>query len=193
MKEGYRMKGMRCFLIHRGTREQYYRHDIRRPRQAIISSSGCTDWRERQIAQGLPDNEHVVWRAGLHHSLRLSARARQLQGSSAVPRLFWEGKAGDGSRVMVTELLGPSLEDLFSHCKHKFSLKTALLLADQMLTCLEVVHCAGTRVCGVSALCPRDGAPQTPRGVDAKWGMASGHCYSRRMALSVGASTREDM
>lgn len=68
---------------------------------------------------------------------------RQLQGSSAVPRLFWEGKAGDGSRVMVTELLGPSLEDLFSHCKHKFSLKTALLLADQMLTCLEVVHCAG--------------------------------------------------
>jgi hypothetical protein len=45
---------------------------------------------------------------------------------------LYYGTEGDYT-VMAMELLGPSLEDLFNFCHRKFSLKTVLLLADQMV------------------------------------------------------------
>ncbi|XP_051131168.1 casein kinase 1-like protein 3 [Andrographis paniculata] len=65
-----------------------------------------------------------------------------LQGGSGIPNIKWSGVNGDDN-VLVLDLLGPSLEDLFVYCGRKFSLKTVLMLADQMITRIEFVHSKG--------------------------------------------------
>lgn len=64
---------------------------------------------------------------------------RVLQGGYGIPGVKWFGSEGDYN-VLVIDLLGPSLEDLFNYCGKHFSLKTVLLLADQMLSRLEFMH-----------------------------------------------------
>ncbi|KAF7361248.1 Casein kinase I isoform delta [Mycena sanguinolenta] len=64
---------------------------------------------------------------------------KSLMGGTGVPWVMWSGRQGDYN-VMVIDLLGPSLEDLFKMCNRHFSLKTVLLLADQLISRIEFIH-----------------------------------------------------
>ncbi|ESQ50504.1 hypothetical protein EUTSA_v10022691mg [Eutrema salsugineum] len=75
-----------------------------------------------------------------HPQLSYESRIyRVLQGGTGIPNMKWYGVEGDYN-VLVMDLLGPSLEDLFSYCNRKFTLKTVLMLADQMINRLEFIH-----------------------------------------------------
>ena len=62
-----------------------------------------------------------------------------LQGGIGIPKLHWYGSSGIYN-ILIMELLGPSLEDLFQSCNRKFTLLTTLMLADQMLCRIEFIH-----------------------------------------------------
>ncbi|XP_059660331.1 casein kinase 1-like protein 10 [Cornus florida] len=65
-----------------------------------------------------------------------------LQGGTGIPNLKWFGAEGEYN-VMVIDLLGPSLEDLFNYCNRKLTLKTVLMLADQLINRVEYMHSRG--------------------------------------------------
>ena len=58
------------------------------------------------------------------------------------PRVHWFGVEGDYN-VMVMDLLGPSIDDLAYFYKSKLSLKSVLMIADSMISRIEVFHNKG--------------------------------------------------
>jgi len=75
-----------------------------------------------------------------HPQLMYEAKLlKHLQGVPGIANAHYCDVEGDYN-VLVMDLLGPSLEDLFNICNRKFSLKTVLLMADQMLYRIENLH-----------------------------------------------------
>mmetsp|Transcript_23913 Transcript_23913/g.40374 ORF Transcript_23913/g.40374 Transcript_23913/m.40374 type:complete len:450 (-) Transcript_23913:32-1381(-) len=62
-----------------------------------------------------------------------------LSGHTGIPSVHWYGSAGNYN-AMVATLLGPSLQRVFEASGNRFSLKTSLLLAVQMVSRLQHVH-----------------------------------------------------
>jgi hypothetical protein len=63
---------------------------------------------------------------------------KALSGGVGIPRVHWFRTERDHN-AMIMDLLGPSLETLFTTCSHTlshFNLQTVLLLADQMASAL---------------------------------------------------------
>ncbi|KZT33978.1 kinase-like protein [Sistotremastrum suecicum HHB10207 ss-3] len=64
---------------------------------------------------------------------------RALNGTPGVPQVYHFGQEGLHN-VLVLDLLGPNLEDLFDMCNRKFTIKTVCMLAKQMLTRVQAIH-----------------------------------------------------
>jgi len=64
---------------------------------------------------------------------------RELQNAPGFAKVHYFGTQ-DSYNLMVMDLLGPSLEDQFNKCSRRFSLKTVLMIADQMLERVELMH-----------------------------------------------------
>lgn len=56
-----------------------------------------------------------------------------------IPQIYHFGQEGLHN-ILVIDLLGPSLEDLFDMCGRKFSIKTVVMTAKQMLTRVQTIH-----------------------------------------------------
>jgi len=59
-----------------------------------------------------------------------------------LPKIYYYGQDGD-YRVLIMDLLGPSLAELFTFQFEKFSLKTVCILAIKMITTVEHLHSKG--------------------------------------------------
>ena len=64
---------------------------------------------------------------------------KSLNGGAGIPTVYWFGCECE-YRAMAFELLGPSLGDLFNYCGCHFSLKTVLMIADQLICRLQYIH-----------------------------------------------------
>ncbi|KAF8573168.1 CK1/CK1/CK1-G protein kinase [Ramaria rubella] len=64
---------------------------------------------------------------------------RILAGCPGIPQIYHFGQEGLHN-ILVIDLLGPSLEDLFDMCGRKFSIKTTCMVAKQMLSRVETIH-----------------------------------------------------
>ena len=74
-----------------------------------------------------------------HHIFNEYRILKYLSGSVGIPKVYFESNYGN-QNAFTMELLGNSLEILFQKCRRKLSLKTVLMLADQMLQRVQYIH-----------------------------------------------------
>lgn len=62
-----------------------------------------------------------------------------MEGSPGIAKVHYFGTEGD-YYLMVTDMLGPSLEALHVYCERSFSERTIALIGMQCITLLEILH-----------------------------------------------------
>lgn len=105
---------------------------------------GCGSFGSIHLGTNIQTGEEVAVKPepvrARHPQLLYEAKIyKLLSGGIGIPIVHWYGVEGEFN-IMVLDLLGPTLEDLLNFCNRRLSLKTVLMLADQMINRLEYVH-----------------------------------------------------
>eukprot|EP01114_Cavostelium_apophysatum_P002734 TRINITY_DN1241_c0_g3_i1.p1 TRINITY_DN1241_c0_g3~~TRINITY_DN1241_c0_g3_i1.p1 ORF type:complete len:509 (-),score=89.74 TRINITY_DN1241_c0_g3_i1:69-1595(-) len=110
----------------------------------LMNKVGSGSFGDIYIGINVLDNEKVAIKlepgSTRHPQLAYESRVyKALKGGAGIPAARWFGTEFD-MNIMAMDLLGPSLEDLFSFCSRQFSLKTILMIAQQMIRLVEYLH-----------------------------------------------------
>lgn len=76
-----------------------------------------------------------------HHE-RLNSEMKiykQFNNIVGIPDIYWYGTIND-KNILALEYLGPTLEKLYDYCDKKFSLKTVLMIACQLIDRIKDIH-----------------------------------------------------
>jgi serine/threonine protein kinase len=65
-----------------------------------------------------------------------------LRGGQGIPSVYRFAQEGQYN-ILVMQHLGPNLEDLFNYCGRRFTLKTVLLIAEELISRIEFIHSRG--------------------------------------------------
>lgn len=93
-----------------------------RPRSFVMSAARIESWQDAVSIK-------LAW-------LTLSYSYARIAG---IPQIYHFGQEGLHN-ILVIDLLGPSLEDLFDMCGRKFSIKTVCMVAKQMVCMLRIYY-----------------------------------------------------
>jgi len=62
--------------------------------------------------------------------------------NKGIPKIYWSG-IQDDYNVLIIEMCGANLEALLTICGHKFSLKTTLIIAQELMKKFQYIHSRG--------------------------------------------------
>jgi serine/threonine protein kinase len=113
----------------------------------IKNKIGCGSFGEIYLGEDIHTHDFVAIKLELsdakHQLLQYEVQVYKIINKNndelGIPKLLWYGTQ-NSYNIMVIEHLGSSLEDLFNLCGRRFSLKTTLMLADQMLSLIQYIH-----------------------------------------------------
>lgn len=110
----------------------------------LLRKIGSGSFGEIFLAEDIDSNKKVAiklesLKARIPQLLFESKLYRILEGGISIPRVYHYSSEAS-SNVLAIELLGKSLENIFTSLKKPLSLKSVLMIADQMISSLEFIH-----------------------------------------------------